>query len=228
MSESGTLRIHTRMPSAEAAGGEVQEKAARRARKRDRHGAIRPRLSFGDRLLRNSAVACAVLLGILALGNVNQPWAKKAAEGVERALSMHIDLDDSIGELTFVKQLMPESALVFLNVGGSAMARPTDGAVSHRWSNLQPWVMFEAQDAPVRAAGTGTVTAVSPLSGGGYGVLVDHGEGLETLYANLGEVSVQSGDAVGRGQPLGTAADGLYFELRQDGQSVDPGERLGL
>ena len=223
MSENRTLQIHTQMRPEAAA---IAEPARRAPRRRRRHPARR--LSRGDRLLRNSAVACAVLLGILALGNIRQPWAEKAAEGIERALTMRIDLDDSLGELTFVRSLMPEPALVFLNVsGGAAMARPAAGAVAHAWSAAQPWTLFDGEGA-VRAADAGTVTAVSPLSGGLFGVLVDHGSGMESVYANLGEVAVAAGDAVQRGDALGTCPDGLYFELRQSGESVDPSERLGL
>ena len=58
--------------------------------------------------------------------------------------------------------------------------------------------------------------------------MVDHGEGRETLNANLSEVTVQSGDRIARGQQLGACEDGLYFELRQNGDSVDPTEGLGL
>ena len=229
MPETGTLRIHTRMgtePATQDAPPAGGKRARRPALFRRRDGTRR--LSSGDRLLRNSAIACAVLLGILALGNIKQPWAEKAAQSVRQALSMHIDLDDSIGELTFVKQLMPESALVFLNVSGTSdFASPTDAALRHPWSNLQPWLMYEAGNSPVYAVGAGTVTAISPLSDGRSGVLVDHGQGLETLYAGLDEVAVQSGDEVGRGQRLGASVDGLYFELRQDGESVDPAARLG-
>ena len=189
----------------------------------------KPRPSRADRLLRNSAIACAVLLGVLALGNIRQPWAEKASEGIEKALSMRIDLDDAIGELTFVRQLMPESALVFLNVsGGAALTPPVDGAISHPWSNLQPWMMFEAQDRPVSAAASGTVTAISPLSDGRWGLLIDHGEGEESVYAGLSECAVASGARVARGQQLGVCGDGLYFELRRDGESVDPTGALGL
>lgn len=231
MSENSTLRIHTQLRPPQ--GAEAPRAAARAAKRRSvgkgRTGRQRPRLAFGDRLLRNSAIACALLLGILALGNVRQPWAEKAAEGIQRALSMHINLDDSIGELTFVRQIMPESALVFLNVSPSAeLSMPCDGAVAHPWNALQPWLVFEGAGRPVCAAGAGTVTAISPLSGGQYGLLVDHGEGLESVYAGLDEVTVQSGEAVGRGQQLGASAEGLYFELRQGGEAVDPTQRLGL
>lgn len=225
MSENSTLRIHTRIRPEATDDGQSPTPRPRRRRRRSEKAP----LTRGDKLLRNSAIACALLLGILALGNLHQPWAEKAAQGIERALTMHINLDDSIGELTFVRQIMPESALVFLNVSGSAaLARPCDGAVSHPWSALQPWLAFEAGKRPVCAADAGTVTAISELSGGNQGLLVDHGEGRETLYANLSEVTVQSGDRVARGQQLGACEDGLYFELRQNGESVDPAEGLGL
>ena len=55
-----------------------------------------------------------------------------------------------------------------------------------------------------------------------------YGEGLESVYANLSEANVAAGDAVNRGDALGAAANGLYFELRQGGESIDPAERLGL
>lgn len=230
MSASSTLQIHTQMRPDEAQPAQV-----RRSRRRHIHlkAASRPRQNarrgFGDRLLRNGAIACALLLGILALGNVRQPWAEKAAQGIQRALSMHINLDDSIGELTFVRRIMPESALVFLNVSGSSeMTPPADGAVTHLWSAVQPWLMLDGENRPVYAAAKGTVTAVSTLSDGRYGLLIDHGNGLESVYANLSEASVQMGEAVSRAQQLGAVDGGLYFELRQDGESVDPTERLGL
>lgn len=230
MSENGTLRIHTQMPpraEQESAKQEQGKRRWRRARRERARPPVRRKPGFSDRLLRNSAIACALLLGVLALGNLRQPWAERAAEGIQRALTMHINLDDSLGELTFVKQLMPESALVFLNVSGSGeMTRPAGGAATHPWSALQPWMMFEGGD--VFAAGAGTVTAVSTLSEGKFGLLIDHGDGLESVYAGLDAALVQSGDAVSRGQQLGDCTEGLYFELRQDGEPIDPTQRLGL
>ena len=107
---------------------------------------------------------------------------------------MRINLDDTLGELTFVRKLMPESALVFLNVSGSAtLTPPVSGSVVHPYSALQPWLMFGTKNAPVCAPGAGTVSAVSELSGGQYGLLIDHGQGLESVCAGLSAVSVQSG-----------------------------------
>ena len=202
----------------------LQRRGLRRA------GSPRPKLSAGDRMLRNTAVACALLLGVLALGNIRQPWAMRASETVQRALTMHIDLDSSIGRLSFVRDWMPESALVFFNLdGGAELAAPVSGELKHAYSDDQPWLLFACpEDSPVCAAADGTVTAVSELSGGSTGVLIDHGEGMETVYAYLSSASVQPGDAVSRGQALGQSAAQLYFELRQSESAVDPTERMGL
>lgn len=232
MSESGTLKIHASIrpdmpgaPKITSIEGEIPGR-----RRRVVHAGRKGRLSRSDRLLRNSAYACALLLGVLALGNVDQPWARKASESVEKALTMQIDLDESIGSLQFVKRLMPESALVFMNLSGNTtLERPVAGEVSHPWSNLQPWMMFDCdKGAKVAAASAGTVTAVTPLSGDRYGVLLDHGEGVETVYAQLTGVSVSPGDAVARGDALGVADSSVYFEYRRGGEAEDPTADLGL
>ena len=187
-------------------------------------------LTFSDRLLRNSALACAMLLGILAVGNIDQPWARSASESVQRALTMRIDLDETIGELSFVRDLMPESALVFLNLSGeSELAVPTDGELLHPFSDAQPWLVFESiPGSEVIAIADGTVTAVSELSGDTFGILIDHGSGLESVYAYLADASIQPGDTVQRGQKIGSGETNVYFELRENETAIDPAARMGL
>ena len=211
------LRIHTSQPEL------MQPQAARRI--------IKPkRLSIHDRLLRNSALACALLLGILALGNVQQPWAKKASATVEKALTMEIDLDKSLGQLKFVRKLMPESTLVFFNLGAeSELLKPVQGELKHSFTQTQPWLLFTAKEgSTVCAVADGTVTAVSPMSGGGYGMLIDHGNGLESVTACLSNVDAAVGASVLRGGIIGKTDGELYFELREAGTSADPTGRMGL
>lgn len=82
----------------------------------------------------------------------------------------------------------------------------------------------------VRAADSGKVIAASD-EGDGYGtcVIIDHGNGMTTLYAHLSEASVSVDDEVKQGDEIGKAGhtgytfgDGLHFEVRIDGQHVDP------
>ena len=186
--------------------------------------------SFQDKLLRNSCFACATLLGVLALGNVQQPWAKKTSAAIERALTMEIDLDKSLGQLEFVQKMMPESALVFFNLNAeSEFLRPVQAELNHAYSAAQPWLLFYAESgAEVYSPADGTVSAVSPMSGGGYGMLIDHGNGLESVIAGLNVCSAETGSGVSRGGTIGKTEGNLYYELRNGGESIDPSERMGL
>lgn len=85
---------------------------------------------------------------------------------------------------------------------------------------------------PVLAAKAGRVALVQAVGGYGNTVLLDHGEGVETLYAHLQQALVREGDWIGQGVQLGAvgttgAATGphLHFELRtraQVLQAIDP------
>jgi septal ring factor EnvC (AmiA/AmiB activator) len=84
------------------------------------------------------------------------------------------------------------------------------------------------EGAPVSAVHDGVVAFAGPFGGFGNLLIVDHGTQNFSLYGNLLEMSVAKGDRVERGQPIGTVglapagSSELHFELRIDGQSVDP------
>ncbi len=83
----------------------------------------------------------------------------------------------------------------------------------------------------VFAAADGRVSVASTRYGRNWGtvVVIDHGRGLETLYAHLDRFTVRPGQRVKRGQTIGIAgrtgnATGihLHFEVWQKGRRVDP------
>ena len=81
----------------------------------------------------------------------------------------------------------------------------------------------------VLAVRSGTVAETGWDDTDGNYVLLDHGDGLTTLYGCLSTVSVQTGDAVAQGDVLGAvgqtgAATGphLHLEAAQDGARYDP------
>ena len=84
--------------------------------------------------------------------------------------------------------------------------------------------------APVRATEDGVVAYVGDeLRGYGNLILVKHADGWVSAYAHNSEVRVARGQEVQRGQVIGTvgATGGVgtpqsHFELRRDGQAVDP------
>lgn len=95
-------------------------------------------------------------------------------------------------------------------------------------------VQFAAsQGSPVRAIHDGTVAFSGPFTGYGNLVIVDHGAQTFSLYGQLGDIQVQRGASIERGQTIGGVGNvlagipGIYFEMRIDGKAVDPLEWLG-
>lgn len=87
---------------------------------------------------------------------------------------------------------------------------------------------------PVKTAAPGTVLFAGDQKGYGLIVIVEHDAGLITLYAHNRDLRVKTGQKVRDGQVVATVGDSgrtsgphLHFEVRKDGQPVDPLEFLG-
>lgn len=76
----------------------------------------------------------------------------------------------------------------------------------------------------VRAIFPGRVLYAGELEGYGPTVIVLHTGRVFTLYAGLSGISVDRDGLVSIGQRIGSASDGLYFEIRQENRPVDPSE----
>ena len=82
----------------------------------------------------------------------------------------------------------------------------------------------------VQAVANGKVVGVGEGERAGGWAKIDHGKGVETVYVHLSGLRVEAGDEVVGGQHIATidGASGnaieaqLHFELRLDGESVDP------
>jgi murein DD-endopeptidase MepM/ murein hydrolase activator NlpD len=88
---------------------------------------------------------------------------------------------------------------------------------------------------PVRAANDGQVVLASPLFFEGNCVVIDHGEGLKTIYMHLSEIQVKDGERVKKGQVIalsgGTGrATGphLHLAVRWQGAYLDPTKLLKM
>lgn len=83
--------------------------------------------------------------------------------------------------------------------------------------------------AAVRAAGGGTVGAAGPDPDYGLFVLLRHPDGYESMYGHASRLLVKEGDTVSAGQVIAltgnsgrSTAPHLHFEIRREGQSLDP------
>ena len=85
----------------------------------------------------------------------------------------------------------------------------------------------------IYAAGSGTVVTAYKNSAynGGYGnyAMINHGNGIQTLYAHMSVCSVTVGQTVSAGQTIGyvgstgrSTGPHLHFEVRVNGSRVDP------
>ncbi|MGE5188486.1 MAG: LysM peptidoglycan-binding domain-containing M23 family metallopeptidase [Gemmatimonadota bacterium] len=91
------------------------------------------------------------------------------------------------------------------------------------------------EGSDVRASEYGLVLyAGNGLRGYGNVIVLDHGEGITTLYGHLKEFRVESGDAVAAGQVIGTVGrtgnattSHLHFELRLEDEALDPERYVG-
>jgi murein DD-endopeptidase MepM/ murein hydrolase activator NlpD len=117
--------------------------------------------------------------------------------------------------------------------GSGAFVWPAQGYLTQYF-----WYLHGALDiaswegSPILAADGGYVAEAgrSP-DAWGYGnyILIDHGNGLQTLYAHLSALYVRSGQSVERGQQIGamgttgrSTGTHLHFEIRQWGTQLNP------
>jgi murein DD-endopeptidase MepM/ murein hydrolase activator NlpD len=91
--------------------------------------------------------------------------------------------------------------------------------------------LASVQHAPVHAANTGVVVFADYLGIYGNCVILDHGLGVQSLYAHLSSMAVSPGDRVEKGAELGrtgvtglAGGDHLHFTMLLDGTPVNPVE----
>lgn len=120
--------------------------------------------------------------------------------------------------------------------GSGQLAWPVAGTITQHFNErTHHGLDIDAPEGtPVRAAADGTVVNLHPgQSGYGWFLVIDHGNGLKTLYAHLGGFNVKAGDTVRRGQQIGvvgmtglTTGPHLHFEVTVNGRLVNPLSRL--
>jgi murein DD-endopeptidase MepM/ murein hydrolase activator NlpD len=95
--------------------------------------------------------------------------------------------------------------------------------------------MHEGQDfpapagTPIHAAGNGLVVHSGWKRGYGYTIIIDHGNGLATLYGHCSALLVGVGETINRGQVIArvgttglSTGNHLHFEVRINGDPTDP------
>jgi murein DD-endopeptidase MepM/ murein hydrolase activator NlpD len=117
---------------------------------------------------------------------------------------------------------------------GSGFIWPVSGPITSpfgmRWGTLHPGIDIGVPTGtPIHAAASGTVAWCGWMSGYGNLVMIDHHNGLATLYGHQTQVAVGCGQEVAQGQVIGYSGctgfctgPHVHFEVRLNGTPVDP------
>lgn len=170
---------------------------------------------------------------------------KVVQEGSNGARFVTYDLVLKNGEITWkkevseqvtkepVKKIVEKGTKVNPSRGTGQLIWPAGGYVSseygYRWGKLHKGIDL-AGSGMVRAADHGVVSYAGD-AGDGYGnkIIIDHNNGLRTLYAHLASIDVSVGQIVGQGQHIGVKGSTgystgihLHFEVHVNGAAVNP------
>ena len=117
---------------------------------------------------------------------------------------------------------------------GTGFIWPVSGPITSpfgmRWGTLHPGIDIGVPTGtPIHAAGPGTVVWCGWMSGYGNLVMIDHHNGLATLYGHQSRIAVTCNQQVSTGETIGyvgctgfCTGPHLHFEVRVNGTPVDP------
>ena len=116
------------------------------------------------------------------------------------------------------------------------MLWPLKGSLLEKYGNQrtrdmrwQGWLIKATIGSSVKAIHQGRVVFSNYLRGFGLLIIIDHSDGYMSLYAHNQELIRDTGDWVQRGETISRAGNtggltetAVYFEIRKDGQTVNP------
>ncbi|HET7274823.1 MAG TPA: M23 family metallopeptidase [Longimicrobiaceae bacterium] len=86
---------------------------------------------------------------------------------------------------------------------------------------------------PIYAAQSGTVVFEGWMNGYGNAIIIDHGNGVTTLYGHASQLFVTDGQRVARGEVIGAVGatgnatgNHVHFEVAWAGVAIDPRQML--
>ena len=188
-----------------------------------RHIMIRPRLRLVSKL---------ILIGVLALMPLSyaskviaQNRDKVVVNGHKILVAQTGPVANNTAETNNLDQVIEAKRSPF------ELHMPVNGYISQGFSWYHNGVDIAADlGAPVHSLGTGKVAFAGFLAEGhGNTVIIDHGNGLQSLYAHMGTIYVGVGDQIDSQRPLGTngltgntTGPHVHVEVMDNNLHVDP------
>lgn len=123
----------------------------------------------------------------------------------------------------------------------NSFSRPAVGEIvqGFEWAkNDETWRLHSGIDielplgSSVMAAAGGIVKEITITPEGGLMIVLDHGDGWESVYGNLKEVAVKKGDRIIKGMIIGSSGakccnstkQGFHFGINHNQKPVNPGD----
>lgn len=191
---------------------------------------------------------CTAVLNMTGLNELKYKYFEAPIEQLKAKGEITEEEKTQLQNLQFGLELcdaFTESAPVFY--GGEGFMTPVrfDNVASPFGWRLHPiygdWRLHAGIDlsaasgTPIYASKDGTVLASGYNSSAGYHVVIDHGEGFTTVYMHMTYYVVNGGERVTQGQVIGyvgstgdSTGPHLHFEIRKDGDSVNPEQYIDL
>jgi murein DD-endopeptidase MepM/ murein hydrolase activator NlpD len=183
------------------------------------------------RVLRDQLVASK---GMLVEAQSRQRADLASLSANERADAEEIDSLQQVSAELAAKIQAAQSHSTVVRTGSGALAWPVNAPITSpfgwRWGRMHEGIdLGAAYGTPIAAAGAGTVIYAGWLGGYGNLTVIDHGGGLSTAYGHQSQIGVSVGQHVEQGQIIGNVGSTghstgphLHFEVRVNGQAVDP------
>jgi septal ring factor EnvC (AmiA/AmiB activator) len=202
-----TARVETELAALET--GQAREVAALERSRDDRRAAV----AELDAEIRDGSAAVTKLRG------EEQRLAELVTRLSELMAGFPVDTDEPFAGLKG-KLAWPVQGRLAGDYGQPRGTGPV------KWNGV---LLEAAAGTPVRAVYHGRVAFADWLQGLGLLVIVDHGAGYMSLYGHNEALLKEPGDWVEPGEPIaqvgdtgGQALPGLYFEVRYNGEPVNP------
>ncbi|MCP4000839.1 MAG: peptidoglycan DD-metalloendopeptidase family protein [Gammaproteobacteria bacterium] len=172
------------------------------------------------------------------VAKINKDIASKDTE-INRLQAQAKDLSELVAALARVLPAMPNVDAEPFAGQTSQLRWPVKGKVIKRFGQSRADGRLKWQgvllDAPagsnVRAVYHGRVVFSDWLDGMGLLIIIEHGDGYMSLYGHNQDLLKEVGDWVAPDETVahvgdsgGRAAAGLYFEIRKNGEPVNPGK----
>ncbi len=230
--------------AARQARAQAAEASAQRARAEEREASVARQAAQRQQALRS--IAGRIAADERAAEERERAAADLMADLTPEAIARRRQAAASPAVLPRLRQSRGLGQLPGLEASRGRLAWPLDGRpqVLESWGEVRDprrgtrtvrhGVVLEARRGEtVRAVGDGRVVFADWYKGFGRCLVLDHGMGFLSVVGHADAFSVEAGDEVRAGEPIGVAGDTgslagprLWFQLQRQGTSVNPMEWL--